>query len=359
MAAFTVSSVDFYRDRLLGTVSTLGGRLFPTLEPPPVDFTTKVAIITGGNSGIGLQIALDIIRQGATVYLACRSISKAEEAVSQIVSKVPASKGRVKSLSLDTSSLTSVRAFAEEWESLNIKIDLLFHNAGIGSAPAGPRFSADGFPVFYATNFLGSFLLTYLLEPHLSGDARIILTSSFGHYRSVFASNFSLSSIKERDEPGFHVPKGIDEAGKVASDSALYGQTKAMQLAFAKLLQKRFDRKTAEAGMQSRRIVHAFHPGFVLTPVFEKLPKKSFLEGPLHWMLRMSGFTALAVDVTQGAATGVWLAGTNDNTVVGEGMGGGYWDRMTRRVSNVDMMDKEIVERFWVRWEADAGVEWR
>lgn len=359
MTAPAVSSVGFYRDYLLGSVSTLGGRLLPTLVPLSADLTTKVAIITGGNSGIGQQIGLDIARQGATVYLACRSVSKAEEAVSQIVSKVPASKGRVKSLSLDTSSFTSVRAFAKEWESLNIKVDLLFHNAGIGSAPEGPHFSPDGFPMFYATNFLGSFLLTYLLEPHLSADARIILTSSFGHYRSVFASTFSLSSIKERDEPGFHVPKGISEAGKVAPDSTLYGQTKAMQVAFAKLLQNRFDRKAAEAGIQSRRIVHAFHPGFVLTPVFDKIPKKVFLEDPLHWILRNSGLRALAVDVTQGAATGVWLAGTNDSTVVGEGMGGGYWDRMTRRVSNVDMMDKEMVERFWVRWEADAGVEWR
>ena len=69
--------------------------------------------------------------------------------------------------------------------------------------------------------------------------------------------------------------------------------------------------------------------------------------------------TVLAVDVSQGAATGVWLACTNDEAVGGQGMGGGYWYRMTRRLSNIDMMTKETVERFWVRWEADAGVQWR
>ena len=56
--------------------------------------------------------------------------------------------------------------------------------------------------------------------------------------------------------------------------------------------------------------------------------------------------SVLAVDVSQGGARWVWLASTNDAVVIDEGMGGGYRDRMTLRVSNVDMMNKEIVERF-------------
>lgn len=338
----TITRLYFYRDKLLGLFGLFCGRLLPTLEPPPVDLTGKIAIITGGNSGIGLQIALDLARQGATVYLACRNASKAREAVSQIVAKVPASEGRVKSLVLDTSSLTAVRAFAEKWTSVNTKIDILFHNAGIGTTLAGQDFSLDGFPMFYAANFLGSFLLTYVLDPFLSADVRIILSSSWGQYGSIFSSNFSLDSVKGKSEPGYHIPTAISKAGKIPPDDVPYMQTKAMQVAFVKLLQNHFDLKAAEAGVENRRAVHAFSPGLTFTPMTAKIT-----------------VSALAVDVNQGAATGVWLASTDDEEVIGKGMGGGYWDRMTRRVSSVDTMSEEMVERFWVRWEADAGVEWR
>ena len=353
MTASNVSRFDFFRDLILAMTALALGRLFPTMKSPPADLTGKVSIVTGGNSGIGLEIALEIARRGSTVYLACRNASKGEDAVSQIVAQVPESKGRVRLLTLDTSSLDSVRAFARKWETLDTKIDLLFHNAGISNAPAGQEFSPDGFPMIYATNFLGSFLLTHLLEPHLSTNARVIMTSSTGQYGSGFTSDFSLGRIVQSLEPGFHVP----ESKRPAPESAVYGNTKGMQVAFAKLLQRYFDRKSAETGLRSRKAVHAFTPGFTATPIFGKAESGFFVD-PLFWLLKMT-YAVVAVDVGQGAATGVYLACTDDEMVVGEGAGGGYWDRMTPRVSKIDMMSKDEVERLWVRWEADAGVEWR
>ena len=357
MSTTDVSRFDFSCDMALSMTYLPFGRLFPTLKPPHVDLSHKVAIVTGGNSGIGLQIALELAGQGATVYLACRNISKAEAAVSQIVSQLPASEGRVKSLVLDTSSLDSVRSFASNWKTLNTKIDLLFHNAGIGVS-AGQELSADGFPIVYATNFLGSFLLTYLLESHLSSDARIIMTSSSGQYNSDFTSNFALGRISGDLEPGFHCAAWAAKPGRAVRDSIAYGQTKGMQVAFAKLLQGYFDRKAAEAGIQTRRIVHAFAPGFTITPIYDKCESPGFLVDPLFWLLKAT-YTVLAIDVSQGAATGVYLACSDDEAVVGADGGGAYWDRMTRRISKIDMMSKDTLERLWVRWEADAGVEWR
>ena len=356
MSAPTPSKLAYYRDSFFAVLALPFGRLFRTLEPPPVDLTDKVAIITGGNSGIGLQIALDLARQGATVYLACRNVSKADGAVSQVISEIPTSKGRVHSLLLDLSSLSSVRACAKHWESLDSKIDLLFHNAGSSSKH---EFTADDFPLLYAANFLGSFLLTYLLEPHLSTNARIILTASSGSYPSVFAPDFSLASIKGVLEPGFHLPTGALKAGLPVIDSQIYGQTKAMQIAFAKLLQRHFDLQAASAGTtQSRKIAHAFNPGFTDTSIFGHMAVHSFFSDPVYWLLSRT-YTLIAIDTRQAAATGVWLATTDDEVVVGKGVEGGYWDWMSRRVSSVDMMSRELVERFWVRWEADAGVEWR
>ena len=358
MSASVPSRFDYFRDLTLVIAALALGRLYPTLKPPPADLTGQVAIVTGGNSGIGLEIAHDLARKGCTVYLACRNVSKAEAAVSDIVSRVPGSSGRVKALALDTSSLDSVRAFARNWETLNTKLDLLFHNAGIVATPVGREFSLDGFPMVYETNFLGSFLLTYLLEPHLASDARIIMTSSSSQCTSSFTSTFSLGRIVGNLEPGFHVPAGAVKPKNPARDSAVYTQTKAMQVAFAKLLQSHFDRKATEAGLPGRRIAHAFSPGYTATPIFGQLAETGFFSDPTFWLLKMTN-TVLATDVSQGAATGVYLACSNDEAVVGEGAGGAYWDRMTRRISNIDMMSKAEVERFWVRWEADVGVEWR
>lgn len=354
------SQVAYFRDFIWSFVVLAFGRLFPTLHVPHTNLAGKTAIITGANSGIGFEIALEIARRGATVYLACRNISKAEDAISKIVSKVPSSAGQVKALSLDTSSLSSIRAFAEEWKALDGRtnqIEFLFHNAGSGSAPPGQEYTSDGLLCLYVTNFLGSFLLTYLLEKHLVPDARIIMTTSTGQYQSDILPTFSLKSVKNNLEPGFHAPSAQVVPGKSTHESSIYVNTKMMQIAFAKLLQQRFDRQANEAGAQNRRLAHAFTPGFTMTEAFGNLTAKSAAEDPVWVVLRAT--TVLATDPGQGAATGHWLATTRDEAVVGAGNGGGYWERMTRRVSKGDVMESETVERLWVRWEADAGIEWR
>ena len=351
------SKSRFYRDLAFSLVDLAFGGFFPTLKVPPVDLTGKVAIVTGANSGIGLQIARCIAGQGATVYLACRNISKAKEAASQITYENPSCKDRVHVLSVDMSLLSSVRDFADTVKSISLKIDLLFHNAGIASAPAGKEFTSEGFPMLYATNFLGSFFLTHLLEPCLALDARVILTSSTGQYSGGFSSTFSLKSIKDRFEPGFHVRAGALKDTRSASNEASYVQTKCLQAAFAKLLQSHFDRKVQDSSHQARRIAHAFSPGFTKTPIFDRVSATSMLETPVFWFLKAT--TALATDVSQGAATAVWLGSTQEDEVVGPGHGGGYWLRMTRRLSIADMKSQSILERLWVRWEADCGIEWR
>ena len=351
------SKLVLYRDYAVSMLHLAFGRLWPSLTVPPSDLSGKVAIITGGNSGIGLQIALDIAKQGTTVYLACRNVFKANEAAAQINSAVPSSRGRVHVLSINTSSLSSVREMVETVKNLNVEIDLLFHNAGIGSSPNGEHFTPEGFPWLYATNFLGSFLLTHLLEPYLASDARVIFTTSSGHYAALFSSMFSIEAVKDRIEPGFHIPSVPLDATTSVPDSDAYCYTKSMQVAFANLLQSHFDRAARQSGKHQRRIAHAFDPGFTLTPFFTKFSASSMWQDPLYWILRST--TALALDVSQGAATAVWLAGTQDKTVVGAGNGGACWLRMSRQVSKIDLLDQATLERLWLRWEADSGVEWR
>ena len=122
-------------------------RLYPTLYPPPADLTSQNAIVTGANSGLGFQIALDFVRQNTTVYLACRNASKAQEAVSQIASAIPISVDSVKFVLIDTLSLASVRECTEGWKNAETKNDILVHNAGIPRAP-GQLLTLDGFPKY-------------------------------------------------------------------------------------------------------------------------------------------------------------------------------------------------------------------
>ena len=352
MADQRASKFAFLFDLFRATLGLAFGRLFTKLEPPQKDLAGKVAIVTGANSGIGFQVALDLARQGATVYLACRNQSKANDAAADLVSKVPGSSNDVKTLSLDTSSMASIEALAKTWERIDSQIDILVHNAAIGATPAEQPFTTEGLPMVYYTNFLGSYILTRLLERFLADTARVVLTSSTGQYGGEFIENFSISPIKGRMEEGFHHPPA-----KVTEDM-IYSNTKAMQVCFAKLLQERWDRIASSEGRIATRTAHAFTTGFTSTPIFDKITTKQAKEAPFYWWLQVS-YTWLAINVSQGAATGVWLATTDDEEVVGPGSGGRYWERMSRRVSTANILPRETLDRLWIRWEADAGMEWR
>lgn len=360
------TSTTYLTSLLIGTADLLLARIYPSLRPYLPKSTShlqsKTAIITGANSGIGLQIAKDLAQLGATVTLGCRNLTKGQQAVDEILSLTPEARGRVLLRELDTSKMESVREFARTCTEdlkrngeVGRKVDILVNNAGIGSLPPGAKseFSVDGNEMIYATNFLGSFLLTHLLEDKLAEDARVIFTSSFGQYGGKFAPGFSTSPVKERVETGFHVI-GSGDYGRVATR---YGMTKSMQTAFARSLQQKWDREGAVAGHVNRRVAHAFTPGYTSTEIFGKYEVQNVWKEPVFAALK--AWTVIATHVSEGAATGTWLASTDDKQVVGTGMGGGYWDRMIRRTSTADMFGQEMLDRLWARWEADAGIEWR
>jgi hypothetical protein len=64
------------------------------------------------------------------------------------------------------------------------------------------------------------------------------------------------------------------------------------------------------------------------------------------------------VSVEQGAATGLWLATTSDERVVGDGKGGDCWDRCVKRSTAADVLSERTLERMWKQWEVDVGAEW-
>jgi NAD(P)-dependent dehydrogenase (short-subunit alcohol dehydrogenase family) len=137
----------------------------------------RTALITGANSGIGLEAARELARAGAHVVMACRDTAKGEAAADAIRKELPTAELDV--AALDLASLDSVRAFAGGLA--HERLDLLINNAGVMAPPYTK--TRDGFELQFATNHLGHFALTGLLLEKLlaTPGARVVTVSSTAH----------------------------------------------------------------------------------------------------------------------------------------------------------------------------------
>ena len=139
----------------------------------------RIAMVTGANSGLGLEIARELSNAGATVIVACRNLAKAEKAAEEIRSA--GSAGPVEVLSLDLADLASVSRAAKTFRESNRPLHLLINNAGLMAIDKSK--TADGFETQFGVNHLGHFALTADLLPVLTSTAgsRIVNMSSMGH----------------------------------------------------------------------------------------------------------------------------------------------------------------------------------
>lgn len=132
------------------------------------------AIVTGGNTGIGCEICMGLLRAGYTVTLACRSQYKAQTMIDSIDMKF---RGNVSFLEVDLANLSSVQRFVECFG--ESPCDILVNNAGVGgSGKIEEELTVDGFEYLFQVNYLGHFLLTMSLLPKLS---KVINLSSSMH----------------------------------------------------------------------------------------------------------------------------------------------------------------------------------
>jgi NAD(P)-dependent dehydrogenase (short-subunit alcohol dehydrogenase family) len=141
------------------------------------DQAERTAIITGANSGIGLDAAQMLAGAGARVVMACRDTTKGETAATTIRASVP--DARLEVASLDLASLASVREFADGFS--HDRLDLLINNAGVMVPPY--RKTSDGFELQFGTNHLGHFALSALLLERLLATpaSRVVTVSSTAH----------------------------------------------------------------------------------------------------------------------------------------------------------------------------------
>jgi NAD(P)-dependent dehydrogenase (short-subunit alcohol dehydrogenase family) len=140
----------------------------------------KKYLITGANSGIGYQAAVELARHGAHVLLGCRDAAKGQQALDRLKTEAPAASAEL--VLLDVSSLAEVRRAAQEIIDRAIVLDGLINNAGVMAL--NPRqVTVDGFERQFATNHLGHFALTGLLLPSLmtAPAPRVVTVASIAH----------------------------------------------------------------------------------------------------------------------------------------------------------------------------------
>ena len=225
-----------------------------TTQPPRKGWTTadmpslegRLAIVTGANSGLGLQAASALARHGAAVTLAVRDRARGEQAAA-------GTPGNVEVAVLDLADLASVRAFAADWSARHPEgLDLLLNNAGIMAVPRS--LTVDGFESQLGTNHLGHFALTGLLLPALVArpGARVVTVSSMAH--RMGRMDFDDLTAEAGYRPW-----------------QAYGQSKLANLLFTSELQRRLD----VHGIRAKSM--AAHPGYSATNLGHRAQGRAFM----------------------------------------------------------------------------------
>ncbi|XP_022096229.1 retinol dehydrogenase 12-like [Acanthaster planci] len=152
----------------------------PTFYRGTASLTGKTVIVTGSNTGIGYESALNFARRGGRVILACRNRAKGEEAAAKI--RQLTGNEQVVFRLLDNACQKSVREFAKVILREEARLDILVHNAGVSRCHSNEK-TESGYDLQFGINHLNPFLLTQLLLPLLrkTAPSRVLVVSSVAH----------------------------------------------------------------------------------------------------------------------------------------------------------------------------------
>lgn len=282
----------------------------------------KIIVITGANSGLGLEAAKVLSSKGARVIVAVRSLTKGQDAIAQINKTNPSA--QLELMHLDLSDLESVVAFANEFKQQHARLDVLINNAGVMWPPKRET-TKQGFELQLGINHLGHFALTAHLFDILKAtpQSRIVSQSSIAH-----------SMISKLDLANVNWEKSYNK-------NKAYGQSKLANLLFTYEL----DRKLKEHKIDTKAI--ACHPGVSSTNLF-----------------RSSSFASKAIKlIGQKAELGVlpMLRAASDESIMGAdyigpkgfmGLSGFPVEVKSTKLAR----NKELARRFWDLSEGLTGI---
>jgi NAD(P)-dependent dehydrogenase (short-subunit alcohol dehydrogenase family) len=247
-----------------------------------VNLSGKNALVTGANTGLGMETARVLALRGARVTMACRNMAKAEQARRSILDSSGGSIGddQLDLLELDLNSLVRTRESAQTFSSWNRPLHLLVNNAGI-MIPMERR-TEDGFEAHLGINHLAHFLFTNLIIDSLlaAQHARVVVVASSAMGMATLTPALEDINWEQRKFSGFRS----------------YGDSKLMNLMFARELNRRFGDKGI--------VANGLHPGVIATELARDQSAPFMLLGILMMPFMKS--------VPRGAATSVFVATSPD-----------------------------------------------
>ncbi|CAE6427330.1 unnamed protein product [Rhizoctonia solani] len=316
---------------------------YPRLTMPIVDLSGKLVIVTGANSGIGLEAARALARLGARVVLACRNEAKGEEAKSSIIKSTGNSKIEVELL--DCGKFASVRAFLKRWKERGLnKVDILINNAG--GLTSTTSVTEDGFEQTYEANHLSHVLLTHglLNLGCIAPDGRIISVSSVGFYASdpLNKDNVGCRDILANFDNQVGAQLSFSEMMQ------LYFRSKASQAVWSMALQRRLSETDAWKGIT----VQSCHPGTVKSSIWSQPEGAGSMNGLASDLFQLAGRT-FGISSEEGAVTAVWLAVAPEPAKAE--MKGQFWDRKQWKWIQPWSLDAGLQDELWDLWCSETN----
>ncbi|TPV94378.1 MAG: SDR family oxidoreductase [Myxococcales bacterium FL481] len=272
--------------------------------------TAALALITGGNSGIGKWTAIGLARRGFQVVITSRDPARGQSAVAEI--RREAGSDAVECLSLDLADCAAINDFARVFSDRFTRLDVLVNNAGLMLSDRSE--TVDGFETTFGVNHLGHFLLTHRLLPVLrrSAPARIVVVASDAHKSARKGLDFAdLQSTRRYS--GFEV----------------YARSKLANIYFARELARQLD--------PEKITVNALHPGVVAT----NFSGDGDARGLVALFFRLARPFLLTAE--QGASTSVCLCTAPDLA----GKTGGYFAKSKPAALAAAAHDDTAARRLW------------
>lgn len=270
-----------------------------------LDLTGKTYLVTGANSGIGFEAVKALMKRGADVFAACRTLDKAQALRSQLGDQILP-------LECELGDLNSVRTAVAEIIESGRKLDGIIANAAIMALPE--RETLHGVEKQFFVNHVGHFALVIGLLPTLAEDGRVVVVSSSGHRMAPDAG----IEFDRLDGEGWYTPW------------VAYGHSKLANLLFAKELARRF------AGTD--RMAIAVHPGLVFTNI-----QRNMRIAPIATLVMALGRLLVVKSAAQGTATLVYAAVHPD----AKPLSGEYLEDCAPSVPTELARDPKLAARLW------------
>ncbi len=286
------------------------------------DLSTATMLVTGGNTGIGLETVVGLARTGAHVVFTSRDADRGREALAHALER--SGSQSIEVMPLDLASLASIAQFADRFSQAHSRLDALVANAGVVGGAVRKK-TIDGLELTFGVNHIGHMALIERLEPMLraSAPSRVVVVAS-GAY-TVADAGICFDDLNHEDD--YH-------------SFRVYGESKLANIWYGMELSRRL----ADAGVT----VNMLNPGLVTTELGKPRPgeeQPAAAPAPSRSVAEQALFDSLPKPVTAeiGARTSIKLATSPDL----EGVTGSWWSAGRPAELNSLALDAGQAERLW------------